>query len=157
MRRKHCVTNKNATENKQKKVPKLNLAIVFCTSAIIIVGASHIAMIIPKQFPAASEAVYAAISQTLTSVVLVPVLGFGLLLIFLALSPYGRIKLGDDDSEPEFALWPWIGMLFSSGLGVGLVFFGVAEPMQHFVEAAFLGGPVQDAEAARIAMGYTYF
>lgn len=48
-------------------------------------------------------------------------------------------------------------MLFSSGLGVGLVFYGVAEPMEHYMKSPFLGGPIESAEAARIAMGYTYF
>ena len=48
-------------------------------------------------------------------------------------------------------------MLFSSGLGVGLVFYGVAEPMEHFMIAPFPGGEVETYEAARMAMGYTFF
>ena len=53
-------------------------------------------------------------------------------LIFLAFSRYGRFKLGSDEEEPEFSMLSWIGMLFSAGLGVGIVFWGVAEPLTHY-------------------------
>ena len=46
-------------------------------------------------------------------------------LISLAISRYGRFKLGSDDEEPEFSFLSWLGMLFSTGLGVGIVFWGV--------------------------------
>src|SRR5699024_11815363 len=91
-----------------------------------------------------SYIVYSDISHNLSWFFLLVVFDFGLLLLFLALSPYGRVKLGGDNSKPEFSFWSWIGMLFSSGLGVGLVFFGVAEPMEHFMTSPFLGGSVED-------------
>jgi choline-glycine betaine transporter len=46
---------------------------------------------------------------------------------------HGRFKLGDDNEEPEFSFMSWIGMLFSAGLGVGIVFWGVAEPLTHYL------------------------
>ncbi|WP_189595210.1 BCCT family transporter, partial [Nocardia cerradoensis] len=46
---------------------------------------------------------------------------------------FGRIRLGADDEEPEFGNLAWIAMMFSAGMGIGLMFFGVGEPLQHFV------------------------
>ena len=60
-------------------------------------------------------------------------------LIFLAFSRYGRFKLGSDEEEPEFSMLSWIGMLFSAGLGVGIVFWGVAEPLTHYLHSPFPG------------------
>lgn len=150
-------SNKKGVIESEETSPPLKLGVVFWGAAIIILVVAIIAMIIPSQVQMASESVYSFISDKFSWFFLLVVFGFGVFLLFLAISPYGRIKLGEDDSEPEFSFWSWIGMLFSSGLGVGLVFYGVAEPMEHFVKSPFLGGPVENAEAARIAMGYTYF
>lgn len=75
--------------------------------------------------------------------------------IFLAISRYGDIKLGPDHSAPDFKDMTWFAMLFSTGMGIGLMFFGVAEPVMHF-----LSPPVGDGgtiEAARNAMSITFF
>ena len=52
--------------------------------------------------------------------------------IWLALSKYGKIKLGHDDDEPEFSTVSWLTMLFAAGMGVGLLFWGTAEPLTHY-------------------------
>jgi choline/glycine/proline betaine transport protein len=52
--------------------------------------------------------------------------------VFLAVSRYGDIKLGPDHSEPDYRNSSWFAMLFSAGMGIGLMFFGVAEPVMHF-------------------------
>ena len=52
--------------------------------------------------------------------------------IWLAFSPYGKIKLGKDNDEPEFSTVSWLSMLFAAGMGVGLLFWGTAEPLSHF-------------------------
>ena len=52
--------------------------------------------------------------------------------IFLLFSPYGKIRLGRDDEKPQFSNFTWFTMLFSAGMGTGLVFWGVAEPMMHY-------------------------
>ncbi|MDS9109487.1 BCCT family transporter, partial [Streptococcus pneumoniae] len=79
-----------------------------------------------------------------------------LFLIIIAISKYGSIRLGADSDRPEFPFFTWIGMLFSAGFGAGLVFWGVAEPMSHFFTTPF-GTEGQTEEAARIAMGYSFF
>jgi len=74
--------------------------------------------------------------------------------LWLASSKYGKIRLGDDASRPEFSNTSWFAMLFSAGMGIGLVFFGVAEPMSHFNSP-----PVAEAgsvAAARAALPLTY-
>ena len=54
------------------------------------------------------------------------------LVAFLGISRYGEIKLGPDHSEPDYSYSSWFAMLFSAGMGIGLMFFGVAEPIMHF-------------------------
>src|SRR5690606_27194682 len=77
-------------------------------------------------------------------------------LIGVSISKYGGIRLGADADRPEFPFFTWIGMLFSAGFGAGLVFWGVAEPMSHFFTTPF-DNEAQTTEAARIAMGYSFF
>ncbi len=58
--------------------------------------------------------------------------GFVLFSAYLAFTRYGNIKLGPDDSEPEFSTFSWVSMMFATGMGIGLMFWGVAEPLTHF-------------------------
>jgi len=84
------------------------------------------------------------------------VLGMVAFALFMAFSRYGNLKLGDDDDEPEFSLGSWFSMLFAAGMGIGLVFFGVAEPISHYIDAP--PGTVSGTpEAAGVAMRYTFF
>lgn len=133
------------------------LGTVFWGAGGVIAIAALLAIIFPETVENASYGIYDTIARNFNWLFLISVFGFGVFLLFLAISPYGRIKLGTDDSKPEFSFRSWIGMLFSSGLGVGLVFYGVAEPMEHFMIAPFPGGEVESYEAARTAMGYTFF
>ena len=75
--------------------------------------------------------------------------------LWLAFSRFGDIPLGPDGSEPEFGTIAWISMLFSAGMGIGLVFFGVAEPLLHFLSP--LQSSPQTVAAAREAMRLTVF
>lgn len=80
---------------------------------------------------------------------------FFLFILYLVFSRYAHIKLGPDDSEPDYSYISWIAMLFSAGMGIGLMFFGVAEPITHFIQPPIeQGGTVQ---AAQDAMLITYF
>ncbi|HBV85269.1 MAG TPA: glycine/betaine ABC transporter permease [Desulfosporosinus sp.] len=75
--------------------------------------------------------------------------------VFIALSKYGRIILGKDGEKPEYSTVSWFAMLFAAGMGIGLVFWGVAEPMTHYTNPPF--GRPSSIESAQIAMRYTFF
>lgn len=75
--------------------------------------------------------------------------------VWLGLSRFGHIRLGPDDSEPDFTLTGWLSMLFSAGMGIGLVFFGVAEPVLHYIAPP--NAEPLTAGAAREAMRITIF
>ncbi|NNN43954.1 MULTISPECIES: BCCT family transporter [unclassified Vibrio] len=88
---------------------------------------------------------------------------FVLICLGLVVSPLGRVRIGGTDAVPDYSYAGWLAMLFAAGMGIGLVFFGVSEPMSHFSSAlsgpvfengvrtdwAPLGGAVGDSEAAR--------
>ena len=75
--------------------------------------------------------------------------------LYLGFSKYGKIRLGGPDAKPEFSFFTWMGMLFGAGLGVGLVFFGVTEPVSHFVTPPYAESLT--VEAAQDAMRITFF
>jgi len=76
---------------------------------------------------------------------------------FLALSRYGQIRLGADDSVPEFTTFSWVSMMFATGMGIGLMFYGVAEPLTHLNTPPMGSGKAGSADTAQTAMEYTYF
>ncbi|MBB4864359.1 choline/carnitine/betaine transport [Pseudomonas nitritireducens] len=77
------------------------------------------------------------------------------LLLYLTASRYGDLKLGAEGDEPEFSFASWIAMLFSAGMGIGLIFWSVAEPMLHYASNPFAAGLTD--EAATAAMRITLF
>lgn len=79
---------------------------------------------------------------------------FLLFSIYLIFSKYGNIKLGKPDDKPEFSYVTWFAMLFSAGMGIGLVFWGAAEPLSHFYEPPY--GEGGTAESAKTAMKYSF-
>ena len=80
---------------------------------------------------------------------------FLILLIYIACSSIGRIKLGPDHSQPEYNNGSWFAMLFTAGMGIGLMFFGVAEPVMHYVNPPT--GDPQSIQSAQQAMRITFF
>jgi choline/carnitine/betaine transport len=83
---------------------------------------------------------------------------FLILCLCLAFGRYGRIRLGGDDAEPEFRNFPWIAMMFSAGMGIGLIFYGVGEPVAHYLSPPPGSGAEPRTEAAAsAAMRYSFF
>ncbi|HET6653306.1 MAG TPA: BCCT family transporter [Nocardioides sp.] len=82
---------------------------------------------------------------------------FVVFVIWLAMGRFGNIPLGADDEEPEFRTISWIAMMFSAGMGIGLMFFGVSEPLTHFVTPPPGTGPAGNPEAVQTAMATTLF
>jgi glycine betaine transporter len=81
-------------------------------------------------------------------------LGF---VVFLAVSRYGSIRLGKDDDRPEFGYFSWFAMLFASGMGIGLVFWGVAEPISHLTTPPYGMAEAGTSEAGELGLQYSFF
>ncbi|PPA69375.1 BCCT family transporter [Jeotgalibacillus proteolyticus] len=133
------------------------------TNTVFIVSAVIIGLFtIWGAFSPASLANYAGVVFNFTSnafgwFYLFSVAIFVFFCLYLAFSKYGSIRLGKDNEKAEFSLFSWISMLFSAGFGVGIVFWGVAEPLTHFAVPPLEGVEPQSAEAARVAMRYSFF
>ncbi|MGF1522457.1 MAG: BCCT family transporter [Leptolyngbyaceae cyanobacterium] len=79
--------------------------------------------------------------------------------IYIAFSKLGNVRLGGESARPEFPTFAWMAMLISAGMGIGLMFWSVAEPIYHFQDPPSLLGTIQanSADAAQQAMGITFF
>jgi betaine/carnitine transporter, BCCT family len=93
---------------------------------------------------------------------------FVLFCLFLAVSPLGRVRIGGPDARPDYSYLSWFSMLFAAGMGIGLVFYGVLEPMNHTLDAPLGGAGLLDgegnlrseeaaADAIRLGMAGTIF
>ncbi|MGV9737206.1 BCCT family transporter [Rhodococcus aetherivorans] len=106
---------------------------VFVPTALIVVSIVVWGLLAPDNFAAVTGAVLDWLVVNLGWLFVLTASGFVVFSLWLALSRFGRIPLGKDDEVPEFRTVSWIAMMFSAGMGIGLMFFGVAEPLAHFV------------------------
>ncbi|MFE2186514.1 BCCT family transporter [Streptomyces sp. NPDC059455] len=83
--------------------------------------------------------------------------GFVIFALWLAMSRYGKITLGNEGEEPEFRTVSWVAMMFSAGMGIGLMFYGVSEPLSHFMTPPPGTDPGSSAEKMQTAMSTTLF
>ncbi|GHB15009.1 BCCT family transporter [Streptomyces viridiviolaceus] len=83
--------------------------------------------------------------------------GFVVFALWLAISRYGRIHLGAEGEEPEFRTVSWVAMMFSAGMGIGLMFYGVSEPLAHYTTAPPGTTPADSGERMELAMATTLF
>ena len=131
--------------------------LVFWGSAIIIAVFVVWGLAAPDNLGAVMTAVLAWIIGNFGWAFILIAFGALVLCIFLAVHPWGRIRLGPDDSQPEFRTFSWISMMFAAGLGAGLLFYGTAEPISHWAAPPHGLAEPQTEEAAKIALQYTYF
>lgn len=130
---------------------------VFSISAIIVAMIALMGVLMPEAFGSTANYLFNFSKQKFGWFYLLSVVIIIIFLIWLAASKYGSIRLGGEKERPDYPFFTWVGMLLSAGLGVGLVFWGVAEPMSHFFNTPFAGVEAGTTEAARIAMGYSFF
>ncbi|WP_244165247.1 BCCT family transporter, partial [Streptomyces silaceus] len=83
--------------------------------------------------------------------------GFVVFALWLAISRYGKITLGQEGEEPEFKTVSWVAMMFSAGMGIGLMFYGVSEPLAHFTTPPPGTDPADDAAGMETALATTLF
>lgn len=97
------------------------------------------------------------IANSIGWVYLIVPLGCILLLVYLAFSRFGRIRLGTDTDRPEFSTWAWLAMILSAVMGIGLISYGVAEPISHFAAPPHALADPGTMQAAVTAMQFSYF
>ncbi len=141
-----------------KKLPKIRTTLnkgVVIPSLVFIIGICLLAGIFPNLMGELLQKVKDFIFVNLNYIYIWSVTIFVIFLIYLMFSKYGNIRLGRNDSKPDYSFFSWISMLFAAGMGIGLMYFGVAEPMQHYSNPAFADGtPIQRAKVAEV---YTFF
>lgn len=128
---------------------------VFFGSVIIITLFLAIGIIFPDQ----ADSIFKHIHKNVISMFgWFYILSVGIFLIsvlILALGRFGRLKLGPDDATPDFKFTSWIAMLFAAGMGIGLMYYAVGEPITHFMLPP--SAPSRSIEAVREAMSITFF
>lgn len=128
---------------------------VLYVSAVIVLFFVLFGMFLPNEMGKVVNAVFAFLTNDFGWLYLLSVAGFIVFAFGIAFSRYGKIKLGQDDDKPEFSNFQWFSMLFGGGMGIGLVFWSVAEPMMHYASPPFgTGGTV---EAMHTAMRIVFF
>jgi len=133
---------------------RIEPAVFFPAAILVFVGVAY-SVLAGEQAEHIFSQIQIAITETTGWLYTVGVGFFLVALLIVAFSDWGRIKLGPDDSMPEYGFASWFAMLFSAGMGIGLMFFGVAEPLTHFLVPP--EGDPETVEAARQAIILTFF
>lgn len=116
---------------------------VFFTSAGLLLALLAFSVFMPEDAIASFTLVKDGILEHLSWFYVLSVTALFGFVMWLALGPYGHIRLGADDDRPHYSRPTWYAMLFAAGMGIGLVFYGVAEPMSHFMSPP-VGDPLSE-------------
>lgn len=105
---------------------------VFWPAAVIVLGFVAVALVAPAATERAFDVVQSGIVRNFGWWYVLAAAGFVVFAVWIGFSRFGDIVLGRDDDRPEFSMTSWFALLFAAGMGIGLVFYGVAEPLSHF-------------------------
>ncbi len=130
---------------------------VFGVPAAIAIGFVVWGFVSTDSLASASSAALSWTMQSMGWLFVLTASGFVVFVVYLAMSRYGRIPLGRDDEEPEFKTVSWVAMMFSAGMGIGLMFYGVSEPLEFYVNPPPGTGEAGNPEAAQTALATTLF
>lgn len=128
---------------------------VFLSTVAIIVIFLAVVVLAPNSFELITQQLNQWVTDSFSWFYVLSVAIFLILLIYIALSDMGKIKLGPDHSQPAYSNASWFAMLFTAGMGIGLMFFGVAEPVMHYVSPPT--GDAETIQSAQQAMRVTFF
>lgn len=128
---------------------------VFLSTVAIIVIFLAVVVLAPNSFELITQQLNQWVTDSFSWFYVLSVAIFLILLIYIALSDMGKIKLGPDHSQPAYSHASWFAMLFTAGMGIGLMFFGVAEPVMHYVSPPT--GEAETIQSAQQAMRVTFF
>src|ERR687894_1675779 len=131
--------------------------VLFAIAAVMALGFVAWGFVTPTGLGTVSGSVLGWITGNLGWLFVLLASAFVIFVIWLAAGKYGRIPLGRDDERPEFRTISWIAMMFSAGMGIGLMFFGVAEPLSHYVSPPPLTNEAETSQAIETAMATTLF
>ncbi|MBC3901063.1 BCCT family transporter [Acetobacterium malicum] len=128
---------------------------VFYISISLILLFLIFGFLFPEQLLGITSQMFAFITNDLGWFYLVTVLGVLIFSLYLAFGRFGKIRLGNDDDRPEYSNFSWFAMLFSAGMGIGLVFWGVAEPVFHYAQPP-MGIEPLSSQSAMMSFRYAF-
>ncbi|MDD9300935.1 MAG: BCCT family transporter [Desulfobacter sp.] len=112
-------------------------AIFFITGAITLIAVIY-GFISPKNFDSLLSAAQSWITSRFSWFFILSVAIYLIVIVVIAFSKYGNLKLGKETDTPEFSYFAWVAMLFSCGVGVGYAFWAVGEPIMHYMNTPYL-------------------
>jgi glycine betaine transporter len=131
--------------------------VVFWGSAVLIAGFVGWGLFAPGSLGAVMSTSLGWVIGNFGWAFVLIAIGALILCLFLVIHPWGGIRLGPDDARPEFGTFSWVSMMFAAGLGAGLLFYGIAEPVSHWTAPPHGLAEPRSEEAALAALRYTYF
>ncbi len=135
---------------------KLDVTLAFWVALAAVLVVVLLALVFSKNFEAFTGTIRDRISRDFGWFYLLSVLALVGVCLVLMISPAGKIRLGDPGSRPDYTTVSWIAMLFSAGMGIGLVFYGAAEPLSNYALQA-PEAELYTQEALRDAFKYSFF
>lgn len=147
--------DKNESKQVYKRLQRPG-SVLFISLSLIVVFVLW-AAIAPQRLNALMSGASTWSAQYIGWSYLLVTLGCIVLMLFLAFSRYGGIRLGKDADRPEFTTWAWIAMILGAVMGIGLISYGAAEPMSHFMVPPHGRAEPESMDAAVLALQFSYF